>query len=81
MEGALGDLWIATCKDISCPDATTKYWGDKIHAHYSEPQRFYHSVSHLVSLAKCYQETLPLHNNSLKIRLAIFFHELIFFVQ
>ena len=78
MEVALQARWESLMKEIDAPDAEADdIWEDLV-AHYSAPDRHYHTLRHLYMMLNVVDELSYLARDLTTIRLAIFFHDVIY---
>ena len=69
--------WDQLCRQLQFSTSVSSKWWTKIEAYYSEPQRHYHTLTHLADMlrlrdehvAHCQPAQTP------QVSLAIFFHE------
>lgn len=78
MQAQLQERWSAQLHPLNIPSSITDKWFDTIVQRYSEPQRHYHTLSHVYNLFILFDEYLHLLKNPLVCAQAIWFHEYVF---
>lgn len=69
------EYWDLLCSSIGVNDKTATKWKTKAIAHYTEPQRYYHTLTHVMELKRLtYTHQRYLHDVNV-IGMAIWFHE------
>ncbi|KIM41146.1 hypothetical protein M413DRAFT_445859 [Hebeloma cylindrosporum] len=65
-------------KTLGANEATEKKWANEFIARYNEPQRHYHTLTHIHSMLQCLDQFRPVVKDETALTLAIFFHDWIY---
>ena len=71
-------VWESLCTGIGVGDKLTSTWWEKIDAHYAEPQRFYHRMSHVQHMLDLQHKHAAIITKPATLQLATFFHDVIY---
>jgi len=47
---AVASRWFSLCEEISLDEEAASFWWNLIETHYTEPQRYYHTLTHISEL-------------------------------
>ena len=72
------DYWALTAKQLSLDDDTTQKFHASLYNAYSEVQRHYHSIQHIVECFEHFHQIKTYLDDPLSVELAIWFHDVIY---
>ena len=72
------DYWALTAKQLSLDDDTTQKFHASLYNAYSEVQRHYHSIQHIVECLEHFHQIKTHLDDTLSVELAIWFHDVIY---
>ena len=72
------DYWALTAKQLSLDDDTTQNFYASLYHGYSEVQRHYHSIEHIVECLEHLHQIKTHLDDTLSVELAIWFHDVIY---
>ena len=72
------DYWALTAKKLSLDDDTTQNFYASLYGAYSEVQRHYHSIHHIVECLEHFHQIKTYLDDTLSVELAIWFHDVIY---
>ena len=72
------DYWALTTKQLSLDDDTTQKFHASLYDAYSEVQRHYHSIQHIVECLEHFHQIKTYLDDTLSVELAIWFHDVIY---
>ena len=72
------DYWALTAKQLSLDDDTTQKFHAMLYDAYSEVQRHYHSIQHIVECLEHFHQIKTYLDDTLSVELAIWFHDVIY---
>ena len=72
------DYWALTAKKLSLDDDTTQKFYVSLYDAYSELQRHYHSIQHIVECLEHFHQIKTYLDDTLSVELAIWFHDVIY---
>ena len=72
------DYWALTAKQLSLDDDTTQKFHASLYDAYSEVQRHYHSIQHIVECLEHFHQIKTHLDDTLSVELAIWFHDVIY---
>ena len=72
------DYWALTAKQLSLDDDTTQKFHASLYNAYSEVQRHYHSIQHIVECLEYFHQIKIYLDDTLSVELAIWFHDVIY---
>ena len=72
------DYWALTAKQLSLDDDTTQNFYASLYDGYSEVQRHYHSIQHIVECLEHLHQIKTHLDDTLSVELAIWFHDVIY---
>ena len=72
------DYWALTAKQLSLDDDTTQNFYASLYGAYSEVQRHYHSIQHIVECLEHFHQIKTHLDDTLSVELAIWFHDVIY---
>ena len=72
------DYWALTAKQLSLDDDTTQKFHAMLYDAYSEVQRHYHSIQHIVECLEHFHQIKTHLDDTLSVELAIWFHDVIY---
>ena len=72
------DYWALTAKQLSLDDDTTQKFHASLYDAYSEVQRHYHSIQHIVECLEHFHQIKTYLDDTLSVELAIWFHDVIY---
>ena len=72
------DYWALTAKQLSLDDDTTQKFHASLYNAYSEVQRHYHSIQHIVECLEHFHQIKTYLDDTLSVELAIWFHDVIY---
>lgn len=72
------DYWVLTAKQLSLDDDTTQKFHVSLYDAYSEVQRHYHSIQHIVECLEHFHQIKTYLDDTLSVELAIWFHDVIY---
>ena len=72
------DYWALTAKQLSLDDDTTQNFYASLYGAYSEVQRHYHSIQHIVECLEHFYQIKTYLDDTLSVELAIWFHDVIY---
>jgi len=74
----LSDSFHADVAACNGTPADAARWYDRLIQHYTEPQRHYHTTTHLTAMLHCATQHNPAIPDPLTLRLAIYFHDIVY---
>ena len=72
------DYWALTAKQLSLDEDTTQNFYASLYGAYSEVQRHYHSIQHIVECLEHFHQIKTYLDDTLSVELAIWFHDVIY---
>ncbi len=72
------DYWALTAKQLRLDDDTTQEFHASLYDAYSEVQRHYHSIQHIVECLEYFHQIKIYLDDTLSVELAIWFHDVIY---
>ena len=72
------DYWMLTAKQLGVDDHTTQKLYESLCSSYSEAQRQYHSIQHIVECLAHFHQIKNYLDDTLSVELAIWFHDVIY---
>ena len=72
------DYWALTAKQLSLDEDTTQNFYASLYGAYSEVQRHYHSIQHIVECLEHFHDIKTHLTDALSVELAIWFHDVIY---
>ena len=72
------DYWALTARQLSLDDDTTQKFHAMLYDAYSEVQRHYHSIQHIVECLEHFHQIKTYLDDTLSVELAIWFHDVIY---
>lgn len=78
MVGALRERWLTLTRRLSVPDEAGERWWCTLHAAYSEPHRYYHTLEHLSDLLRLSDAHARIIEEREAVELAIWFHDVVY---
>ena len=72
------DYWALTAKQLSLDEDTTQNFYASLYGAYSEVQRHYHSIQHIVECLEHFHQIKTHLDDTLSVELAIWFHDVIY---
>ena len=72
------DYWALTAKQLSLDDDTTQEFHASLYDAYSEVQRHYHSIQHIVECLEHFHQIKTYLDDTISVELAIWFHDVIY---
>ena len=72
------DYWALTTKQLSLDDDTTQKFHASLYDAYSEVQRHYHSIQHIVECLEHFHQIKTYLDDTISVELAIWFHDVIY---
>ena len=70
--------WLLTAKQLSLDEDTTQNFYASLYGAYSEVQRHYHSIQHIVECLEHFHQIKTYLDDTLSVELAIWFHDVIY---
>ncbi|CAE7642679.1 coaD [Symbiodinium sp. CCMP2592] len=74
----LQSRWEELCRRLEVSPADTAKWWQTLETRHGEPQRFYHTLSHLAEMFGYFDEHTASIEDAASVGLAIFFHDVIY---
>ncbi|MCJ1306501.1 hypothetical protein MMC25_000144 [Agyrium rufum] len=78
LETALGRRFTTLTTSLGASSSVASEWADIFIKRYTEPQRHYHTLDHIGAMVHCLEEYRELIHDEEAVRLAIFFHDIIY---
>ena len=72
------DYWALTARQLSLDEDTTQKFHAMLYDAYSEVQRHYHSIQHIVECLEHFHQIKTYLDDTLSVELAIWFHDVIY---
>ncbi len=72
------DYWVLTAKQLRLDDDTTQNFYASLYDAYSEVQRYYHNIQHIVECLAHFHQIKTHLDDALSVELAIWFHDVIY---
>lgn len=72
------DYWALTARQLSLDDDTTQKFHAMLYDAYSEVQRHYHSIQHIVECLEHFHQIKTYLDDTLSVELVIWFHDVIY---
>jgi predicted metal-dependent HD superfamily phosphohydrolase len=76
--GEIRSHFLGIAEDLSAPSHLSEQWLEEILSRYTEPQRHYHTVSHISSMLQLSEKYENQIHNTVAVKLAILFHDFIY---
>ena len=77
VEEVVKQSWFDLCEKLGVNVTLSQKWWKIICDNYSEPTRYYHTLSHLSDMLRHLDTTAKKLSNAEEVSMAIFFHELV----
>lgn len=72
------EAWQTLCHSLQIPDEVAQAWWKRVDRHYSEPQRYYHTMAHIAHMLNTQHAHRSLVTKPATCQLATFFHDIIY---